>query len=200
MFRRRERQAKPAMTGDRVEEGSGTGAEPTEAALLAEYRAAQEHVGVLNAAIWQSSAILIGGSIAAIAVILQARSSTPLAISTSAIAVAASVLLELWIRIWERHKAAMKATQRRMRDIESQTGMRRNIYLYLLSRRGCHTKEPEWQCLGPHEKKEFEQRYLSDCMGLPGPEGHSILIWTARVVQVGWLLLMIGKWLELWRA
>jgi hypothetical protein len=171
-------------------------AEASEDALLAEYGASQEHVRVIEAVIWQGTAIVIGGSIAAIAFLIGEPATRPVAIATTALAAGALLLIGFWWRVKERHIASQMATQRRMREIEHKAGMRRNIYLYLLANWSKHELLDEWRWLTCKEKESFVKDYLVRGRGLPWPSGGALSNAMYALVVVGSVLLAAGKWLE----
>jgi hypothetical protein len=166
--------------------------------LRTEYEAAELHVGMLSSAVFQSIAIVIGGSIAALALLLDvdvASSSHPqrLAIAITSLAAGAFVIISLWQYNWCRHKVVIDNVWRRMREIECSRGMRRNIFTFLLAtstRKACDSCE--CAILSDEERKRLCCRYKR----LPPIHGHWILAATALLVQFGWLAMIAFVWVQ----
>ncbi|GAG20643.1 unnamed protein product, partial [marine sediment metagenome] len=172
--------------------------------LRTEYYAAEQHVSVLSSAGFQSAAIVLGGSIAGLAVLLAAIGtrgtavqpkeslSESFAVAVSVLAVGAFFLVGLWRYNWRRYQTAVQNHWARMRDIERQRRMRKNIYLYLLTLPQVErVKSRDWRCLS-HEERS---RFLGDFKPLPVPmcrilpaSGQDVLQATATLVQIAWLL------------
>lgn len=165
-------------------------------AQLTEYQAAQVHLQTVEAVIWQGMALIIGGSLAAIAFVVTQESSLPVAIGISALGSGIILLIEVWLAVWRRHVRVRMQTQRRMREIERATGMRRNIYLHILARWANHERLEEWQWLAPEERTNLAWNYPVGSRGLPWPGGEFAVDLTARLLQMGIFALMAGKWLE----
>jgi hypothetical protein len=87
-----------------------------------------------------------------------------------------------------------------MREIEGDRGMRRNTILYLLARRfdGIYREFPEPP--GVKALRLLKQRNFGELMsrlrpGLPH-SGQDVLHGTAFLVQVGWVLMAVFKWVD----
>ncbi len=185
--------------------------------LRAEYEAAELHVGLLSSAGFQSAAIVIGGSIAGLAVLIaglgtRAGSSPgvdssldkPVAAAITVLAMGAFAIIGMWRFNWSRYQSAVENHWVRMREIEHSRGMRKNIYMYLLTvpekERQCR---PEWQYLSEEEKKCFPKPFKElpepPWKMLPG-SGHAVLQATACLVQMGWLFIIVYVWIEAFRS
>jgi hypothetical protein len=84
----------------------------------------------------------------------------------------------------------------RMRDIEWQLGMRKNIFLSILTDWSNRTTNPDWQRLCEHERAVLQSQY-SDCgRGMPGPKRISLVSSGAFLLEASYLLLVAWRWLE----
>lgn len=166
--------------------------------LRAEYQAAEKHISMLSTSVWQSAAIILGGSIAALAFLVDvdiASRNHPqrLAAAVSTLAVGAFLIICLWQYNWCRHKVAIDNVWRRMREIERSRGMRRNLFLFLLARstrKACDSCE--WAILTREERERLFCQYKR----LLPIRGHSILALTALLVQLGWLAMIAFVWVQ----
>jgi hypothetical protein len=102
--------------------------------LRCEYAAAEAHVANLSSGTWQSAAIVVGGSIAAFAVLIRAEFTYGVAGAVTALALGAVVVIAMWRYNWSRHKVSIDNCWIRMREIELARGMRKNTILYLLTK------------------------------------------------------------------
>jgi len=184
--------------------------------LRCEYAAAEHHIGTLNSAVWRSAAIVVGGSIAAFAVLLNAPGTRPVAVGVAVLAFGAIVVTAMWRHNWSRHKVSIGNHWVRMREIEKQRGMQMNRDLYLLAQRRDGPEKPkegeksekgdkatEWDSLCEGEQERLLRTYK------PFPEPPRVLHWlslckfkgtgqdvlqgTAFLVQVGWVLIAVFK-------
>ena len=164
----------------------------TNVALLAEYEAAQAHVGVINAVQWQATAIVLGGAIAggAILATLDSRWENALALTVGSFGLV--TVIELWYRIWIRHSASARAVLRRMRDIEQALGMRRNIYLYIIAQRNWGAIDEYINVLNDVERAKLRDKYNE----LPRPSARATIRLLAVTVEVLLVLLVAGRWLD----
>ncbi|MCH8814876.1 MAG: hypothetical protein IH957_07215 [Chloroflexi bacterium] len=173
---------------------------PSSQDLLKEYESAQLHVSTLSSSVFQSTAIVVGGSIAALALLVEAEFSRELAIAVTTLAVGAVFIIELWLFNWRRHEMVTYNHATRMRAIERLRGMRKNIYMYLLSKspdkRRC---TDEWTWLSREERERFPRPYDElpkfSPFGIP-MKGWDVLQVTARAVQVGWLMMIVYAWVQ----
>ena len=167
------------------------GVEASEDALLAEYSAAQEHVGVINSVQWQSAAIILGGALAGAGLLATLdvkdwQDSLVVTIGCGGFA----LVVALWFQIWNRHNAAQRGTQTRMREIEKVLGLRRNIYLSILRQRNWG-KVPEYlEVLNDDERKKLATHYDA----LPRLSGELAVALAALVVVALLILLAVGRW------
>jgi hypothetical protein len=177
--------------------------EPPDAGdLRCEYQTSEAHIATLTSGVWQSAAIVVGGSIAAFALLIGDTDSftRARAVAVTVLAAGAVLVIEMWRHNWKRHKWAIDNRWARMREIEHLRGMRTNICMYLLSR--CDSKRsclPEWQWLSDEERKRFPKPYreLPKLCWIPAPlPGQWILQITAILAQVGWLLMIAFAWIE----
>ncbi|UCH86370.1 MAG: hypothetical protein JSU97_07520 [Dehalococcoidia bacterium] len=193
--------------------------------LRCEYAAAEVHVANLTSGVWQSAAIVVGGSIAALAVLIGVEFTHAVAGGVTVLAVGAVLVIEMWRHNWRRHKLAIDNCWVRMRQIESARGMQRNIFLYLLTKAGTKDKDEranvgkalrklddalgkvaEWRTLLKADRKRLAEKYEK----FPKPPrvlawfslhkfkgtGQDVLHGTACLVEVGWLLMIVIAWSE----
>jgi hypothetical protein len=164
--------------------------------LRCEYAAAEAHVATLTAVVMQSAAIVVGGSFAALALLIQAKFTYPVAIGVSVLGVLVIVLIEMWRHNWRRHKRSIDNHWVRMRQIEHERGMWANIYAYLLTIKERDRKcKPEWKWLSEEERKCFPKPYKE----FPEPRcitGQCVLRCMACLVQVGWVAMIAFAWFE----
>jgi hypothetical protein len=153
---------------------------------------------MLSTSVWQSAAIILGGSIAALALLVDvdiASRSHPqrLAIAITSLGAGAFVIICLWQYNWCRHKFAIDNVWRRMREIECRRGMRKNIFMFLLAtstRKACDSCE--WEILSDEERKRLFCQYKR----LPPITGHWILALTALLIQLGWVAMIVFVWVQ----
>lgn len=168
--------------------------------LRCEYRTSEMHVATLTSGVWQSAAIVVGGSIAAFGLLIDLKYTVARAIAVSVLAAGAVLVIGMWRYNWRRHKRAIDNRWVRMREIEHRRGMRANICMYLLTR--CGSKRsclPEWQWLSDEERKRFPKPYgeFPKLCWMPAPlAGQCVLQITALLTQVGWLLTIAFAWIE----
>ena len=167
--------------------------------LRAEYKAAQQHVVALSSSVFQSVAIIVGGSFAALALLLDLKVDTRrVAAAITTLALGAVLVIEVWRYNWNRHKVVIFNHATRMREIERLRGMRKNIHMYLLTipkdRRTC---VDEWKWLSEREQDRFPKPY-EELPKLPwyrhSTKGWDVLQATASMVQIGWLLMIAYAW------
>jgi hypothetical protein len=166
--------------------------------LRCEYAAAEVHVGTLTSGVWQSAAIVVGGSMAAFAFLIDATFTYSMAAVVTVLALGAVLVIEMWRHNWRRHKRSIDNRWVRMREIERERGMRTNIYLYLLTE-GRHemTRLDEWRWLSVAEQGRLRETYDDfpepPCRFVPRT-GQEVLGATACLAQVGWLLMIALAW------
>lgn len=168
--------------------------------LRCEYRTSEVHIANLSSGVWQSAAIVVGGSIAAFAFLIDAASTHLVAAAVTVLAVGAVVVIEMWRHNWTRHKRSIENHWARMREIEARRGMRTNICMYLLTRgKGERLALPEWEFLSEDEQKCFPKPYDEfpepRCKVAPRT-GQGVLQATACLAQLGWLLMIAFAWIE----
>jgi hypothetical protein len=168
--------------------------------LRCEYATAERHIATLTSGVWQSAAIVVGGSIAAFAVLINGEFTCSRAAAVTVLALGATFVIEIWRHNWRRHKVSIDNHWVRMRQIEHDRGRRTNICLYLLTK-GRHemTRLDEWRWLSVAEQARLDETYSEfpdpPCRVLPRT-GEGVLEATARLAQVGWLLMMAFAWAE----
>jgi hypothetical protein len=171
------------------------GVEATEDALLAEYAAAQEHVGVINTVQWQSAAIVLGGALAGAGLLATLNVTDWQDALVVMVACGGLVLvILLWFLIWRRHAAAQRAIQNRMRDIERPLGLRRNIYIDILRQRNWAQVPQYWQDLTDSEREKLGSG--GDYRTLPWPPGQLAVGLVALVVIALLIFLAVGRLLD----
>ena len=180
--------------------GRGEAPEPED--LRCEYQATEVHVATLTSGVWQSAAIVVGGSIAAFAVLVDSTASIEVATAVTVLALGAVIVTAMWRYNWARHKASIDNCWVRMREIERVTGMCKNTALYALTQRGQESckKFPEppgrqaldllrRRSIGEFISRLFPRRLFPSC-------GQDVLQGTAFLVQVGWFLTAVFKWVQ----
>lgn len=170
------------------------GVEATEDALLAEYSAAQDHVGVINTVQWQSAAIVLGGALAAggllAANIEVEKWQDALLVSVGCGGLVLVIIL--WLLIWCRHSVAQENIQTRMRDVEKALHLRRNIYMDILRHPNWGIVPRYYQLLTAEERARLATQYRT----LPWPSG-GLAIGAAALIIVALLIsLGVGRWLQ----
>jgi hypothetical protein len=168
--------------------------------LRCEYVAAEHHIGTLNSSVFQSAAIVVGGSIAAFGFLVDATFTKSVAAAVTALATGAIAVIEIWRHNWMRHSRSVDNHWVRMREIEHQRGMRANICMHLLALpERERPSQPEWRWLSEEEQRCFPKPYREPpkpCW-MPRPlPGRSVLQATACLVQLGWLLMVAFAWIE----
>lgn len=120
------------------------------------------------------------------------NATTSTCFATSAIGIGASLLLASWMLMWRRHEAAGNALHARMREIEWQTNMRKNIYLSLLKRWRARCDEEDWKRLRPSEQEALAASYKP----LPFPSATAMLNAAAILSIAAWMGLIAVKRIE----
>jgi len=163
--------------------------------LLAEYSACQQQVGTLDSGLWAGVALVLGGSLAAIALLTSKEAETlAFAIQVTVLASFGLLLIELWYWFWRRHDTSRRAVQIRMREIEWHLDMRRNIYLNILANWSSRQELADWKVLPSEEQDKLLKHY--EPLRLPSPAAGLAFLLTSRAVQVGLVLLAVAKWVE----
>ena len=161
--------------------------------LLTEYQSCQFHIQTIDMRLWQSAAILMGASFAALAVLAREEASTPYCVGVSLAALGAAAILGLWTLMWKRRDAAVMALEARMREIEWATGMRKIIYFRILRRWRDREQLEDWKLLTVDERTALSASYPA----LAWPSASLILFFSAMVALAGWPALAAGKLIEL---
>jgi len=165
--------------------------------LRCEYRTSEVHIANLSSGVWQSAAIVVGGFIAALAVLLGAPDRRPVAVGVAVFAFVAIVIIAMWRYNWSRHKFFIDCRWVRMREIERATGMSTNVTLFRLTRRTHEREFP--QPPGSQALKLLGQRRISEFVSKHFPPrlcphcGQDVLHGTALLVQLGWILMAVFK-------
>jgi hypothetical protein len=180
------------------------------------------HVATLTSGVWESAAIVVGGSIAALAVLLGAPDRRWVDFGIAVLAVGVWLAIEMWRHNWSRHKFFIDCRWARMREIENARGMKSNILSYLLGEASTSDKDVsadakeapahlekilaqyvEWRSLSSDDKERLAREYgrfprpswvlrTLRWIGFKG-SGQDILQFTALLVQWGWILMAVFK-------
>ncbi len=101
--------------------------------LLEEYRLAQEYTLSVNDHTWQVATILLVASLGGFAIVSSFEKITKLTFFASLGAAGISVtLLLVWFFMMERHTLFIQTSYFRMREIERQLGLKKNLYIHYI--------------------------------------------------------------------
>jgi hypothetical protein len=123
---------------------------------------------------WQSMSIIVAGFMASLALTLDIQSeSAPTAVAISVFAVGAVVFLELWRHFVERDAALRGKLTDYMSALERRVGFERQAIL---------DDSPS-----PFRLRHWEAGAWPD-------SSRSLMVWTARLLQLGWVLDAAWRW------
>ena len=163
--------------------------------LRTEYSACESHVGMLNQAVFQSAAIVVGGSIAGLLILINVDATYRSCIQMTILAVGVIVVTLLWQYNWLRHSTSTRNRWKRMRTIESQLGMRANTIAFLLSQPPDERETTEeWAMLADDERRLVGYRRYWTLPFLR--TGQRVLHATADLVLLMWIAAVTLKWIE----
>jgi hypothetical protein len=140
---------------------------------------------------------MLGTTIASLFIAYTQTSGTEGAVLLTVACVVVLPLLQLWRQYWGRLLDTRAYCFRRMRQIERVTGMRKNIYMDLLTRWKTHEREQDWnQLLSEPEKRELERQAANLKSLYHGPKPQTVINVSLVAVQLGWVSAAITKWAQ----
>jgi hypothetical protein len=179
-----------------MEAGSLTTTAPmptTEGARLAEYSASESSIANHATASWQIVSLVIPASLIGLAILAAFDSSLQVSLATTLLWPVVTWVLEVGRRQALKEQIAVDDVRSRMIEIESELGMRRQIYERLLARWDSRDQSPEWKTLNQMERMHLERAYTR----LQGPFGIAPVISAAfRAMEFAWSLLVVYRWAE----
>jgi hypothetical protein len=138
---------------------------------------------------WQFTVLVFGAAIAGAAALIPAGvPSKAEGIAYFILSLAVTFVLLIWLSVWNRHQTSLEITFRRLREIERQTNMKRNIYLDVLRRWSLRGELTNWTALSDQERDVLETYPR-----FSGLSGNASVIILAGLIAIGWLALGIWK-------
>lgn len=163
---------------------------PSEVALVAEYQNGQRFVTFVGQVMWQGQAVLLSAALAGAAVALAVAPSLANVIAVSAFAVVVVGIVDIARRIWVRHLQTLEIAWTRLREIETILGLRLNTYLDALRH---WPDRPYEEALDASEWSKLTEKYPKYTVARTSQFMSHIV---ARIIQIGWVMLAICKWID----
>ncbi len=151
--------------------------------LLKEYEIAQHHLNALNAQVWLATSIFLSINSGVLAYIFkQSLNSLDVLVPVfvSVIGIIAILILALWKRWIKRVQFVHLITYHRMRQIEEALGLWKNRFVAALDD-------------SKNDPSKASKRLKEDCK-YAKPAGFDALQCIARLLMIGWGVLIILAW------
>jgi hypothetical protein len=143
---------------------------------VAEIDFCQKHIDNSTIRSWQSAGILLAGTIAALALMVDVSGSEEaVTLITTVFALGALLILEVWLSLVEREEALRLTSKERMATLERKLGLRRQQEI--------KEADDKWE----RQHKRF---------WIP-KDNTAALVWSGRTVQLGWVALVVWRMLIL---
>ncbi len=156
--------------------------------LFAEYQAGHSHLASVHLVMWQFTALVFGAAIAGAAALIPTTPTRAEGLAYLILSSAVVVVLLIWLNMWNRHQTSLEITFRRLREIERDTNMKRNIYLDLVRRWALRGELTNWTALTEQERETLET--YPRFSRLSGGASVKLL---AFLIAAGWLALGLWK-------
>ena len=190
------------MTNKTPSEPLQSGEKPSEHALLVEYQACQHEASATGSYSWQSGIIFFVTTLtlAGVAITLLARADTSLYrfLVIFALGAFSITLLYAWNTYLSRQHLIRNIMFDRMRMIEKQKGLRKNLYVDFLDKATENDwKSEKWSPLEENERKMLWEKYRKD----PGrkPRGFKWVSWVTWAAIIAWVVVLVLTLLNYFR-
>jgi hypothetical protein len=148
--------------------------------LLEEYRSAHQFVIAMHGHTWQIGGILIVASLGVFALLAERSTGSIKGLVLSFFAGGfSSILLIAWYSIMERISFFIEVSYHRLREIEIELGLRRNLYIHCLD----NPDDFSWGYLSEAEKKNLA-RIQADIQTAKRKLGFQTLLHRKAITQV----------------
>jgi len=167
---------------------------PSEQALLVEYEACQHEASASGSYGWQSGIIFFVTTLAlagtAISYLINTETSLHRLVVIIILGIFSIVVLHAWKKYANRQRFIRRIMYNRMRLIERELGLRKNLYVdFLDEATKDNYKSEKWLPLEEIERETLWEKYHSDSGR--GPQGFKWIAWVARFAIGAWIILVI---------
>lgn len=168
---------------------------PSEQSLLQEYDSCENYVDSAASRDWQAAGIIWAAALVGLFIVAFEDNGLVNAITTTIILPFVIVMLWLFGRMVARMIFLQKTCRRRMREIECQLKIRKDIYLYLLDNWNTRTNTGYWRYLTETEIMNLETNYAKDEKLVPKLLTSTATGYINITIMAAWAALAIIKWI-----
>lgn len=163
-------------------------------ALLTEYESCEDYVDSAASRNWQIASIIWAAALLGLFVLGVGDNSLTYAIFTTVLLVLVIAMLWIFWAMIRRMIFFQIAARQRMREIECQLNMRKDIYFYLLDNWKTKENTEYWKYLSEDEAKKLEINYTKKGKGAPSLRTSTASQYINVALIIAWFALTTVKW------
>jgi hypothetical protein len=174
----------------------GPEGKPSELAALEEYRACEQYVDSAATRDWQVAGIIWGAALAGLFFVLYSGAERSLATLVVVTGIYPFLIASIWL-FWlmvQRMVFFQSVCRERMRQIETQLGMRKEIYLYLLDNWAKRNEMDLWKQL-PGNVRDYLGKTVQIRGKAPRPTTGRVTLAINWIITLAWTAMIILLWL-----